>query len=61
MLSDELPIGPIEALKQFFGSDGKPVTREELEALGKALGIEAIKELGAECAKALGKPYRAPS
>ncbi len=49
-------IGPLEAIKEFFGSSERPVTAEEI----RGLGVQGVFELGPECAKALGKPYREP-
>jgi len=53
---DNNPIGPLEAVKSFFSTEERPVTQEELRALGRP----GILELGPQCAKALGRSYRAP-
>lgn len=44
-------IGAIAAIKEYFGQDSRPVTMEEI----KAIGAMGVKELGPLCATALGK------
>ncbi len=52
----EQTIGPLDAVRAFFGTPEKPVTVEEIRALGSV----GVKELAPDCARALGKTYQEP-
>ena len=47
-------IGAVSAVREFFSTPEKPVTMPEL----KALGVQGIKGLSADCAEALGKELK---
>jgi len=47
-------ISIVSAIKEYFSTPEKPVTTDEL----KALGVQGIKELAPACAEALGKKLK---